>query len=74
MNLCGESDQDKFPSGMLGIHFPVDLDTILYDVIPLAIKVLYTFPLNWSPILDEVIGHQTVSYFFPLTLLPSSTS
>ncbi len=40
------SQKDKFPVGMLGIHFTVGLGTILQDIIPLAIQVQY--PLNLS--------------------------
>ena len=40
----------KFPIGMLGIHFNVDLDNVLNDVIPLAIQV--QFSIRSSPLVS----------------------
>ena len=31
--------REKFPIGMLGIHFIVDLDTVLHHIVPLAVQV-----------------------------------
>ncbi|XP_023347028.1 glutamate receptor ionotropic, NMDA 2B [Eurytemora carolleeae] len=31
--------REKFPIGMLGIHFIVDLDTVLHHIVPLAVQI-----------------------------------